>query len=137
MFLNNPLYYYMVDRMGFLRWLLKGEKIERLKVCFYALEIGTIVCSLMDKISTFFALAYYGATERTLIPSYLVNVVGVVPACIIGFLSSIFPMLLIHYGIRRFKWNTIGHYWIYTLIMTVYFATFYKLVESQILGWIQ
>ena len=118
--------------MGFFKRFEK--QIERLKACFYALEIGTIICSLIDKIFTFFALTYCGATEVNPFSNYLVNILGVVPACIVGFLASIAPILLIHYGIRRFKWNTMGHYWIYTLIMTVYFSTFYKLAESQILG---
>ena len=118
--------------MGFSDWLLNNKKIERLKVSFYALEIGTIICSLIDKITTIFALTHLGLTEQNPFSNQLMNLIGVFPAIIIGFLASISPMLLIHYGIRRFNWNKESHYWIFSIIMTVYFATFYKLVEHQI-----
>jgi len=120
--------------MGFSEWLLSNNKLERLKACFYALEIGTVICSLIDKITTFIALTYWGAIEINPFANHLMNIIGVVPALIIGFLASISPILLIHYGIRRLKWNKEGHYWIFTIFMTVYFATFYKLIEGQIMG---
>jgi len=119
--------------MSFSKWLLSdNKKLDRLKACFYALEIGTVVCSLTDKILTFFALIYWGEIELNPFARGLMNVIGVLPAVVVGFLASILPMLLIHYGIRRFKWNTEGHYWIFTLFMIFYFVIFYKLIESQL-----
>lgn len=109
------------------------EKIERLKACFYALEIGTAILTFLDKIFTFVAITYYGAHEINPYSSNLMSLIGLVPALIIGFLATIFPMLLIHYGIRRFKWNKEGHYWIFTLFMVFYFSIFYKLVEKEII----
>lgn len=108
------------------------ERLKRLKLCFYALEIGTVACSVIDKVLTYLNVGLLGAKELNPIAGGLMNLIGVLPAVIVGFLATIAPMLLIHYGIRRFKWDTEGHYWIYTIIMTFYFATFFKLVEGQL-----
>lgn len=108
-------------------------KLGRLKMCFWGLEFGTVICSLLDKIFTFVAITYHGASERNMFgAAQLVNWIGVGPAAIVGFFFTILPLILIHYGIRRFKWDKEMHYWIYTLFMTVYFAIFFKLVESEI-----
>lgn len=124
--------------MNFKKWMLNAnKKLERLKACFYVLEVGTVICSLIDKIFTFFALTFWGETELNPFANSIINVIGVAPACIVGFLASILPMLLIHYGIHKFKWNNEGHYWIFTIFMTFYFVIFYKLIESQIGGCLQ
>lgn len=108
------------------------QKIDRLRACFYALEIGTVVCSLIDKILTFIAIFYHGAVEVNPFTNRLVASLGVIPAVAIGFIATIIPMILVHLGIRKFKWNKEGHYWLYTIFMTVYFVTFFKLVEAEL-----
>ena len=115
------------------------KKLERLKACFYALEIGTVICSLLDKIFTCIAIIKYGASEQNMFGAVqLVGLIGVIPVAVIGFFATIFPLVLIHYGIKRFNWNKERHYWVYTVFMTVYFATFFKLVEAEIywFGWL-
>lgn len=111
------------------------EKIERLKLCFYVLEIGIVIGSLIDKILTFLAITQYGALEASPVAAGLMNLVGVGPAVIIGYFATLLPLFLIHYGIRRFKWDKLGHYWIYTLFMTFYFAIWFKLVEKELYWW--
>lgn len=108
------------------------KKIDRLRACFYALEIGTVICSLIDKILTFIAISYHGAVETNPLANRLVTSLGVGPAVIIGFIASLMPIILIHLGIRTFKWNKEGHYWLYTIFITFYFTTFFKLVESEL-----
>ena len=118
-----------------LKFLKKYEKkIERLKACFYALEVGTILCSGLDKIFTFIALSFHGAWETNPIAATLFSTVGIIPGLIIGFIATLLPLILIHYGIRKFKWNKESHYWIYSIFMTVYFVIFFKLVQAEI-GW--
>lgn len=111
------------------------KKIERLKACFYVLEIGVVIGSLIDKIFTFFAITQYGALEVNPVAAGLMNLVGVGPAIIIGYFLTLLPLILIHYGIRRFKWDKLGHYWIYTLFMTAYFALWAQLVEKELYWW--
>jgi len=115
------------------------KKLERLKTCFYALEVGTVFCSALDKIFTFVAITYYGAREVNPIAAGLMNIIGVGPAVVLGFLATMSPLVCIHYGIRRFKWNKERHYWIYTIFMTFYFTIFYKLVEFEMkqFGWLR
>lgn len=109
------------------------ERLRRLKLCFYALEIGTVVCSFLDKIFTFIALTHHGAKEINPFASFLMNSIGLIPALIVGFFASILPLILIHYGIRKFRFDKELHYWIYVFFMTVYFTIFFKLIESQVL----
>lgn len=111
------------------------KKIERLKACFYVLEIGVIIGSLIDKIFTFLAITQYGALEMNPFAAELMNLVGVGPAVVIGFFATILPLILIHYGIRRFKWDKLVHYWIYTLFMTIYFSIWFELVEQELIWW--
>jgi len=114
------------------------ERLKRLRLCFYALEIGTIACSVIDKVLTYLNVGLLGAKELNPIASGLMSQIGVLPAVIVGFLATITPMLLIHLGIHKFKFDSEGHYWIYTFVMTVYFSIFFKLVESEFraMGWI-
>lgn len=112
-----------------------SEKINRLKACFYVLEIGAVLGTLIDKIFTFFAVTQYNALEANPIAAGMINLVGIGPAVVIGFLATIFPLILIHYGIRRFKWDKERHYWIYTIFMTCYCTLWIQLVKSEIYWW--
>ena len=108
------------------------ERLRRLKICFHIMAILTIVFSAGEKILTYFCITQLGETESNLIPRFLIQHLGIIPAIIIGFLASIFPIITINYGIKRFKWNTELHYWILTVFMVVYFVLFFKVFEHNL-----
>lgn len=123
--------------MSFLKraedWLMNPKrKLDRLKGCVWALEVGTILCCFLDKIFTYLAITYLGAVELNPVPRMLTSYIGLIPTVILGFLANLLPLILMHIGIRKFKWNQLGHYWIYALFISVYFVLFFKLVQSQI-----
>lgn len=108
------------------------ERLRRLRLCFYVLEILTIIFSAGEKVLTYFCLTQFGGKEATSIPRFLIQQLGIIPALFIGFLATLLPILMINLGIRKFKLNSETHYWIWTVFMTVYFATFFKLFQHNL-----
>jgi len=115
------------------KWLVEPkERLRRLILCLYALEILTVIFSAGEKILTYFGLTYHGGVEANPIQRFLMQQIGIIPAIIIGFLFSLLPIVVINYGIKRFKLNSEIHYWIWVVIMTVYFTLFFKVFEHNL-----
>ena len=100
------------------------KKAFRLKCCFYGLIVAGAIASAIDKIATFIALTYYGFYEMNPVVNWLMKTIGVGPACIVGFIATLIPMFLINCGIKKYDWDTEGHWWVLVILMTFYSALF-------------
>jgi len=107
------------------------KKAFRLKCCFYGLEVVGAIASAIDKIATFIALTYYGFYEMNPVVNRFMEAIGVGPMCIVGFIATLIPMFLINYGIKKYDWNTEGHWWALVIVMVFYSALFIKVAFNN------
>jgi len=112
-------------------------KVFRLKLCYYALEGLLTLSNFLDKLTTYIAISR-GYVECNPIAAWFINTIGLLPATIFGFIAVMMPLFMLHYGIRKYKWNTEGHWWLLVLFM-VFYSTFFLNVAGnnmEKLGWI-
>lgn len=84
---------------------------------------------------TYLAIGTYGHVELNPLVAWLMSTIGLLPTCIIGYFVTLFPVILIFYGMKRFKLYDREHYlWLFVFILTVYFTVFYKLLEGQLMA---
>lgn len=111
------------------------ERLRRLKICLIALQVLTLIFSAGEKMLTYFCITQLGGSEGNPLPRFLMQNLGLIPAIIIGFIGSAIPLILMNLVMRKFKWDKEGHYWIWTVMMTVYFVSYFKTFEHNLGCW--
>lgn len=130
-FIGVYVYIYVV--VAFMSmWIDAKERVRRLKLCLIALQVLTLVFSAGEKILTYFCITQFGGSEANLIPRLLMQHLGLIPAIIIGFIGSVIPLIGMNLVIRKFKWNSEGHYWVWIVLMTVYLVSYIKTFEHNL-----
>lgn len=111
----------------------KKERMKRLKWCIYVLGMLAALCSLGDKIMTYLAIGTYGHVELNPFVAWVMNTIGLLPTCIVGYFATLLPVILIFYGMKRFNLYEKEHYlWLFIFILTLYFVMFVKLLEAEL-----
>ena len=128
-----------------MQWLKRFKKqwknkVFRLRLCLYGLFLLTGIASFIDKITTFVAVSYYGAVELNPVVAWMMSVIGITPAIIIGYIISLLPIFVIVEVFHKYPKikKSEGMVWLAIILLTCYSVLFIKVSESNLrwLRWI-